>query len=120
MRFSEAWLREWVNPAIDSATLADQLTMAGLEVDSVEPAAPLFQESFFPQPRKYAGTQVPASFWQVAEQPSPATVFPSSQVSPDSGSSTPSPQAGGTQVDRQRSGATSLFRGPSSQSSVAE
>jgi phenylalanyl-tRNA synthetase beta chain len=40
MRFSEAWLREWVSPAIDSATLADQLTMAGLEVDSVEPAAP--------------------------------------------------------------------------------
>ena len=42
MRFSEAWLREWVSPAIDSATLADQLTMAGLEVDSVEPAAPSF------------------------------------------------------------------------------
>jgi len=42
MRFSEAWLREWVNPAIDSATLADQLTMAGLEVDAVEPAAPAF------------------------------------------------------------------------------
>ena len=42
MRFSEAWLREWVSPAIDSATLADQLTMAGLEVDSVEPAAPAF------------------------------------------------------------------------------
>ena len=42
MRFSEAWLREWVNPAIDSATLADQLTMAGLEVDSVSPAAPAF------------------------------------------------------------------------------
>jgi phenylalanyl-tRNA synthetase beta chain len=42
MRFSETWLREWVNPAIDSATLVDQLTMAGLEVDSVEPAAPAF------------------------------------------------------------------------------
>jgi phenylalanyl-tRNA synthetase beta chain len=42
MRFSEAWLREWVSPAIDSATLADQLTMAGLEVDSVGPAAPGF------------------------------------------------------------------------------
>jgi phenylalanyl-tRNA synthetase beta chain len=42
MRFSETWLREWVSPAIDSATLADQLTMAGLEVDSVEPAAPAF------------------------------------------------------------------------------
>ncbi len=42
MRFSEAWLREWVSPVVDSATLADQLTMAGLEVDSVQPAAPAF------------------------------------------------------------------------------
>jgi len=40
MRFSEAWLREWVNPDVDTRTLADQLTMAGLEVDAVEPAAP--------------------------------------------------------------------------------
>jgi len=42
MRFSEAWLREWVSPPVDSVTLADQLTMAGLEVDSVQPAAPAF------------------------------------------------------------------------------
>jgi len=42
MRFSESWLREWVNPAVDTRTLADQLTMAGLEVDAVEPAAPAF------------------------------------------------------------------------------
>ncbi|MDJ0740586.1 MAG: phenylalanine--tRNA ligase subunit beta [Gammaproteobacteria bacterium] len=42
MKFSEAWLREWVNPDITTAQLADQLTMAGLEVDSVEPAAPPF------------------------------------------------------------------------------
>ncbi len=42
MKFSEQWLREWVNPAVDTATLAEQLTMAGLEVDSVEPAAPAF------------------------------------------------------------------------------
>ena len=35
MRFNEAWLREWVNPDIDSDTLAHQLTMAGLEVDAV-------------------------------------------------------------------------------------
>ena len=39
MRFSEAWLREWVNPAISSEELAEQLTLLGLEVDSVEPAA---------------------------------------------------------------------------------
>ena len=42
MRFNEAWLREWVNPAIDTDTLVKQLTMAGLEVDAVEPAAPAF------------------------------------------------------------------------------
>ena len=42
MRFSEAWLREWVNPPIDTQTLSAQLTMAGLEVDAVEPAAPPF------------------------------------------------------------------------------
>lgn len=28
MKFSELWLREWVNPAIDSDTLANQITMA--------------------------------------------------------------------------------------------
>lgn len=39
MKFSEAWLREWVNPAVDTTALADQLSMAGLEVDSVEPVA---------------------------------------------------------------------------------
>ncbi|MCZ6566180.1 MAG: phenylalanine--tRNA ligase subunit beta, partial [Gammaproteobacteria bacterium] len=42
MRVSENWLREWVNPAVDTQQLADTLTMAGLEVDSIEPAAPVF------------------------------------------------------------------------------
>lgn len=39
MRFSEKWLREWVNPAISTEQLIAQLTMAGLEVDSVVPVA---------------------------------------------------------------------------------
>ena len=39
MKFSEGWLREWVNPGLDTQQLADQLTMAGLEVGSVEPVA---------------------------------------------------------------------------------
>ena len=39
MKFSEKWLREWVNPDIDTATLIAQLTLAGLEVDAVEPVA---------------------------------------------------------------------------------
>ncbi|MFE8049981.1 phenylalanine--tRNA ligase subunit beta [Brenneria goodwinii] len=42
MKFSELWLREWVNPAIDSEALSEQITMAGLEVDGVEPVAGAF------------------------------------------------------------------------------
>ena len=42
MKFSEQWLREWVNPANSTADLAHQLTMAGLEVDALEPVAPYF------------------------------------------------------------------------------
>lgn len=42
MKLSENWLRQWVNPKLTTAELADQLTMAGLEVDSVMPAAPAF------------------------------------------------------------------------------
>ncbi len=42
MRFSEAWLREYVNPDINNDQLVQQLTMAGLEVDSTEPAAGQF------------------------------------------------------------------------------
>lgn len=43
MKFSERWLREWVNPPVTTAQLVEQLTMAGLEVDSVEEAAPAFE-----------------------------------------------------------------------------
>ena len=39
MKFSEKWLREWVDPPVTTEELVEQLTMAGLEVDSVEPAA---------------------------------------------------------------------------------
>ena len=39
MRFNESWLREWVDPPVDTQALADQLTRLGLEVESVEPAA---------------------------------------------------------------------------------
>ena len=38
MKFSEKWLREWVDPPVPTEGLVEQLTMAGLEVDSVEPA----------------------------------------------------------------------------------
>ncbi|MFV8781683.1 phenylalanine--tRNA ligase subunit beta [Microbulbifer sp. SA54] len=39
MKFSNAWLREWVNPSLTAQELADQITMAGLEVDAVEAVA---------------------------------------------------------------------------------
>lgn len=42
MRFSESWLREWINPPVATAELAHRLTMIGLEVDAIEPAAPVF------------------------------------------------------------------------------
>ncbi|MEJ4043894.1 phenylalanine--tRNA ligase subunit beta [Erwinia sp. SLM-02] len=42
MKFSELWLREWVNPAIDGEALSDQITMAGLEVDGVDAVAGAF------------------------------------------------------------------------------
>jgi len=44
MKFSEKWLREWVNPDIDTATLAHQLTMSGLEVEAIEPVAAEFEK----------------------------------------------------------------------------
>ncbi|MDF1764122.1 MAG: phenylalanine--tRNA ligase subunit beta, partial [Oleibacter sp.] len=39
MKFSEQWLREWVQPEISTQELVDQLTLAGLEVDGAEPVA---------------------------------------------------------------------------------
>ena len=42
MQFSERWLREWVDPDVDTATLCEQLTGAGLEVDATDDAAAAF------------------------------------------------------------------------------
>ena len=42
MLISEAWLREWANPELNTADLCHQITMAGLEVDGVEAAVPEF------------------------------------------------------------------------------
>ena len=39
MKFSESWLREFVNPPLTTRELVDQFTMAGLEVDGFEPVA---------------------------------------------------------------------------------
>ncbi|MSQ58470.1 MAG: phenylalanine--tRNA ligase subunit beta [Betaproteobacteria bacterium] len=42
MKFSERWLRTLVNPPLSTEALAHALTMAGLEVEGIEPAAPAF------------------------------------------------------------------------------
>jgi phenylalanyl-tRNA synthetase beta chain len=42
MKISENWLRQWVNPAVDSDVLSHQLTMAGLEVDDSSTVAKPF------------------------------------------------------------------------------
>src|SRR5690606_12616637 len=39
MKFSEQWLRSWVNPEVTRDELVARLSMTGLEVDSVVPAA---------------------------------------------------------------------------------
>ncbi|MFM7025956.1 MAG: phenylalanine--tRNA ligase subunit beta [Limnohabitans sp.] len=42
MQFPESWLREFCNPDLSTQQLADTLTMAGLEVEELEPVAPPF------------------------------------------------------------------------------
>ncbi|MDR3055469.1 MAG: phenylalanine--tRNA ligase subunit beta [Zoogloeaceae bacterium] len=44
MQFSESWLRTFVNPDLSSDALAHLLTMAGLEVEELEPVAPDFTQ----------------------------------------------------------------------------
>ena len=44
MKFPESWLRTLVNPPISSSELAHSLTMAGLEVETIEPVAPDFNK----------------------------------------------------------------------------
>lgn len=39
MKLSENWLREWINPDFDVQVIAEKLTQAGLEVDSITPVA---------------------------------------------------------------------------------
>lgn len=42
MQFPESWLREFCNPPLSTAELAETLTMAGLEVEELRPVAPPF------------------------------------------------------------------------------
>ena len=43
MIFSEAWLKEWVDPQMSSDHLMERLTMAGLEVDGFSSVASNFK-----------------------------------------------------------------------------
>lgn len=51
MKFSEHWLREWVNPDLSTEALAEVMTMAGLEVESIEPVASDFTNTVVGQVR---------------------------------------------------------------------
>ncbi|MDG2394851.1 phenylalanine--tRNA ligase subunit beta [Candidatus Thioglobus sp.] len=42
MNISTSWLREWISPLVTDEVLAEQLTMAGLEVDGIDTVAPSF------------------------------------------------------------------------------
>ena len=42
MQFPESWLREFCSPALSTQALADTLTMAGLEVEDLQPVAKPF------------------------------------------------------------------------------
>lgn len=42
MQFPESWLRSFCNPDLNTQQLADLLTMAGLEVEELQPVAPPF------------------------------------------------------------------------------
>lgn len=44
MKFSESWLRTFVNPSLTSDELSHLLTMAGLEVEEMVPVAPAFEK----------------------------------------------------------------------------
>ncbi len=42
MQFPESWLREFCNPDLTTQQLADLLTLSGMEVEELRPAAPAF------------------------------------------------------------------------------
>ncbi len=42
MKFSESWLREWVNPKMTRENLCEKLTLSGLEIESLAPVSDVF------------------------------------------------------------------------------
>jgi phenylalanyl-tRNA synthetase beta chain len=43
MKFSERWLRTFVDPPLSTPELAEAITMSGVEVEELEPVAPAFE-----------------------------------------------------------------------------
>lgn len=43
MKFSESWLRTFVDPPLTTRELADAITMSGVEVEQLDPVAPAFE-----------------------------------------------------------------------------
>jgi phenylalanyl-tRNA synthetase beta chain len=43
MKFSETWLRKFIDPPLTTSELADLLTFGGIEIEAIEPAAPPFE-----------------------------------------------------------------------------
>ena len=52
MKFSEHWLREWVDPKMSIDELSVLMTMAGLEVEGIEPVAGEFTNTVVGQVKK--------------------------------------------------------------------
>src|SRR5437867_2370942 len=95
MKFSERWLRTFVDPPLDTAGLCDRLTMTGLEVEEALPAAPAFSgvvvariESVEPHPNADrlrvctvdAGTETPLSIVCGAPNAAPGMKVPCALV----------------------------------------
>lgn len=43
MKFSEKWLREWIDPKLNTVSLSEQIIHSGIEVESIEKFVPLFK-----------------------------------------------------------------------------
>ncbi len=54
MKFSEHWLREWVDPKMSTEELSVVMTMAGLEVEGIEPVAGEFNNTVVGQVKSIA------------------------------------------------------------------
>ena len=61
MKVSLSWLKDYVSIDIDPTDLADALTMAGLEVDSVSERYAYLEHAVVGQSKKSGGILMPTS-----------------------------------------------------------